>query len=202
MFISLKILFSFMLLIYTSDDWAFNRYERDKAKAILEKEFCKDHFWMQPDDNLGNPFFITKGDFKKSGKLKVVPVLKLSKSFQDYEYSKDVRDYFEVDYSQFCGLIFKGDKFLDIMFVTYAYDRKGKLAPVASLADTPNKFYETYRQKADRFFFDSVIHSFCFFDGDGLYAWSDVKEQFISYREMIESEKFGLDTFKETVKGK
>ncbi len=202
MVIYLEIFFSFMLLFYNSDDWAFHRYERDNAKEILNKEFSKNHFWMQSDDNRGNPYFISKRNFQKSGKLKVVPVLKLSKRFQEYDYSQDIRNYFEVDYSQFCGLIYKGEKFLDIMFVTYAYNGKEKLVPVASIGYNPIKSYEFYSQKQGSYFYDSVIHSFCFFDNDKLYAWSDNKEQFISYRQMIESEKFGLKTFKENMQNK
>ena len=202
MLLTLKILVQAILLTAgdNSDQWAFYKYDVHKAKTILEREICKDHFWMQPD-NQGNPYFITKGDFKKAGKLKVIPVLKLSKSFKEYDYSKDILSYYEIDYSQFSGLIYKGDKFLNIMFVTYAYNKKEQLSPVSSLGDTPKKFYEIYKQEGDRFFYDSTIQSFCFFEDNELYAWSNEKEQFISYRQMIESEKLGLDTFKKTVGG-
>jgi hypothetical protein len=185
----------------STDQWAFYNYDVRKSQATLEREIYKDRFWMQPDNSQGTPYFITKGDFKKGGKLKIIPVLKLSKGFKEYDYSKDIRDYYEVDYSQFCGLIFKGNKFLNIMFVTYAYDRKEQLIPVASLGDIPKKFYELYKQNADRYFYDITIQSFCFFTDNELFAWSNEKDQFIDYQQLIESEKFGLETFKKTVNG-
>lgn len=199
MLIYLELLFSFILFFYSSSEWAFHKYETNKAKEILNKEFCKNHFWMQSDDKQGKPYFISKKEFKKSGKLKVIPVLKLSKGFHEFDYSQDIRYYFEVDYSQFCGLIYKDEKFLDVMFVFYAYNRKEKLVPIASIGYKPEKFYESYRQKSDSIFYDSVIHSFCFFENDNLYTWSERKGQFISYKQMIESEKYGLRTFKEII---
>jgi hypothetical protein len=186
----------------SSAQWAFHQYDISKAKATLEKEIFKDHFWTQPSDSRDQSYFRTKSDFKNSGKVKTIPVLTLSKRFTEYDYTKDIRDYYVIDQSLFCGLIYKGDKFLNIMFVTYAYNQKEKLTPVASLGDTPKKFHEMYQQKWNRFFYDTIIQSFCFFEDEALYAWSNEREEFVSYREIIENEKFGLDTFRKSVGGK
>lgn len=197
-----KFLFLSVLFISVSDEWAFHNYNSEKANDVLQKHIFRNRFWMQPADDHGNPFFVTKRDFKEGGRLRIVPVLKLSKVFKDYKYDQDLRKYFEPDYSQYCALIYKANKFLDVMFVTYGYSDNNNLASVASLGDRPASISDILMQNDTCLFYDGIIHSFCYFKDDTLYAWSHSKGQFITYREMIEDEKFGLDVFKESIKGR
>src|SRR5258706_2452585 len=95
------VLLTFLCINDAMGQWIFYDYNTTKAQAMLSQELFKNQFWFMPDNSRGRSYFSSRADCKKTGRLKVIPVLKLSKKFKEYDYTKDIRNYHEIDDSQF-----------------------------------------------------------------------------------------------------
>lgn len=202
MLLNTKILFFCLLSAFPSSEWGINQYDKKKAESILLAEFLKDEFWTMPSNIFGRVHFNTKSEFHTQGSLVAIPILHLSKNFDNFNYTEDISNCYEPDYSIFVGVIYKRKKPLDIMFVEYFYDKKNNIIPSSALANSPRKICKEFERYPEGFFYDSFMQAFCSYRSNQLFVYSYFEEKWVTFNRFIEKQRGGLEMFKKSVMGK